>query len=252
MTKKNLKTVLSLFFAMLFAQINYGQTVAIGTQVWNAKNLDVSTFRNGDIIQQAKTSEEWEKADINKQPAWCYYDNDATNGTKYGKLYNWYAVNDQRGLAPIGFHIPSIDEWTKLITYLGGASIAGKKMKNTNGWNSFTAGGGTKTCTNCESWSTEYRSKVPCHICKDTRSVLAEPVVTKSGNGTNSSKFTGLPGGNGGGKWFYSKGNQGWWWTSTENMNFAWTIMLDYKTDEIKSNGYGSKNSGISVRCIKD
>jgi uncharacterized protein (TIGR02145 family) len=247
-----IKNVLLLAVLLITLSFSYSQTVTIGTQVWMTKNLDVDKFRNGDPIQQVKTSEEWEKANINKQPAWCYYDNDPLNGTKYGKLYNWYAVHDQRGLAPIGFHIPTIDEWTKLINYLGGESIAGKKIKNTSGWNSFTTGGGTKTCANCSSWSAEYRSKVPCHICKDTRSVLAEPVVTKSGNGSNSSKFTGLPGGNGGGRTFYSKGNQGWWWTSSENINFAWTIMLDYKTDEIISNEYGSKGSGMSVRCLKD
>ena len=108
--------------------------VAIGTQVWATKNLDVAIFRNGDAIPEAKTNEEWEAAGNNKQPAWCYYENNTANGTKYGKLYNWYAVNDPRGLAPTGYHIPTDDEWTVLSTYLG-VVVAGKKMKSSSGWN---------------------------------------------------------------------------------------------------------------------
>ena len=108
--------------------------VTIGTQVWMTKNLDVSTFRNGDPIPQAKTKEEWEKAGDNKLPAWCYYENDPANGAKYGKLYNWYAVSDSRGLAPVGYHIPSDAEWTILSDYLGGAEKAGAKMKSKQGW----------------------------------------------------------------------------------------------------------------------
>ena len=74
------------------------------------KNLNLDKFRNGDIIPEAKTNEEWSAADTNKNPAWCYYDNDPANGEKYGKLYNWYAVNDSRGLAPEGYKIPTIEE----------------------------------------------------------------------------------------------------------------------------------------------
>ena len=110
------------------------QTVTIGKQVWMTKNLDVSTFRNGDPIPEAKTNEAWKAAGENKQPAWCYYDNDPKNGTKYGKLYNWYAVNDPRGLAPAGYHIPTDAEWTVLTDYLGGEDVAFKKMKSPSGW----------------------------------------------------------------------------------------------------------------------
>ena len=119
---------------ILLAAIGYTQTVTIGDQVWMTKNLDVSTFRNGDPIPEAKTDEEWEKAGENKQPAWCYYNNDPANSTKYGKLYNWFAVKDPRGLAPDGWHVPSEAEWTKLGDYLGGTSLAGGKMKSTTGW----------------------------------------------------------------------------------------------------------------------
>ncbi len=96
------------------------KSVKIGTQIWMTENLNVSTFRNGEPIPEAKTEEEWKKAGENKQPAWCYYNNDPKNGAKYGKLYNWCAVNDIRGIAPTGWHIPSYDEWTILINAQGG------------------------------------------------------------------------------------------------------------------------------------
>jgi uncharacterized protein (TIGR02145 family) len=191
-----MKNLFSLLLVVIIGTgtATFSQTVTIGTQVWMTKNLNVATFRNGDPIPQAKTDEEWVKAGENKQPAWCYYNNDPANGTKYGKLYNWYAVNDSRGLAPVGYHIPSDAEWTKLTDFLGGEGVASAKMKSKSGWNSYRTGGGTKYCPNCRDWSIEYRSKVPCHTCKDTRRV-PEPEVTKSGNGTNSSGFSGLPGG---------------------------------------------------------
>ena len=90
-------------------------TVTIGSQVWMTKNLSVDKFRNGDPIPQAKSEEEWKVAIENKQPAWCYYDNNPANGVKWGKLYNWYAVHDSRGLAPKGYHIPTDSEWTTII-----------------------------------------------------------------------------------------------------------------------------------------
>lgn len=118
--------------------------VAIGTQIWITKNLNVDTFRNGDIIPEVKDSLEWIKAGKNSQPAWCYYDNDSTIGEKYGKLYNWYAVNDPRGLAPAGWHIPTDIEFEKLTYQLGGAYTAINKMKSTSEW--YQNGNGTNSC----------------------------------------------------------------------------------------------------------
>ncbi len=100
------------------------QTVKIGSQIWTLKNLDVSTFSNGDIIPEVKDIDKLNKLST---AAWCYYDNDPKNGEIYGKLYNWYAVNDPRGLSPKGFHIPSDREWNTLINYLG--DDVGYKMK---------------------------------------------------------------------------------------------------------------------------
>ena len=81
--------------------------IKIGTQTWATKNLDVSSFSNGETVHEARTDAEWQKAWEEGMPAWCYYKNDPANGTKYGRLYNFYAVNDPRGLAPVGWHIPS-------------------------------------------------------------------------------------------------------------------------------------------------
>jgi uncharacterized protein (TIGR02145 family) len=108
-----------------------GGVVTIGTQVWTSQNLDVATYRNGDVIPQVQDPNAWANLTTG---AWCYYDNDASNGTKYGKLYNWYAVNDPRGLAPNGYHIPTDAEWAKLSDYLGGEDLASTKMRSTSGW----------------------------------------------------------------------------------------------------------------------
>jgi uncharacterized protein (TIGR02145 family) len=101
-----------------FAIAQTPNEVQIGTQIWMTKNLDVSKFRNGDPIPEAKTDEEWVKAGENKQPAWCYYENNPANGAKYGKLYNWYAVSDARGLAPVGYHIPGTLDSLSILAYV--------------------------------------------------------------------------------------------------------------------------------------
>lgn len=128
-------TLLILLSACSTKQSNNSQEVTIGTQIWMTENLGVDYFRNGDIITQVKSTKEWEKAGKNHQPAWCYYENNKANGAKYGKLYNWYAVNDPRGLAPEGWHIPTDNEWKILSNYLGGKDFAGTKMKSASGWN---------------------------------------------------------------------------------------------------------------------
>ena len=115
-------------------------TVKICNQTWTAKNLNVSHYRNGDIIPQVTDPAIWPTITTG---AWCWYDNDSTNyGANYGKLYNWYAVNDPRGLAPEGWHVPSDGEWTILTNCLGGSSVAGGKMKETgtNFWVSPNTG----------------------------------------------------------------------------------------------------------------
>ena len=107
--------LISFFFVSCSETKNNSEDIIkIGNQTWMKNNLDVITFRNGDSILYAQTNEEWEQARFAQQPAWCYFKNDPDNGSKFGKLYNWYAVNDHRGLAPKGWKIPSDSDWTQL------------------------------------------------------------------------------------------------------------------------------------------
>lgn len=115
--------------------------VKINNQIWAQKNLDVDHFVNGDKIFQATSREEWQRAQSEKIPAWAYLDSDENNGEKYGKLYNWYAVNDPRGLAPDGWRIPTKADFELLISNLGGYKEAIKKLKSIDDWG--VIGGGT-------------------------------------------------------------------------------------------------------------
>ncbi len=186
------------------------ETVRIGTQEWTVKNLDVSRYRNGDIIPEVKDPAKWANL---KTGAWCYYNNDPKNGAIYGKLYNWYAVNDPRGLAPEGFHIPSYTAWKILTDYLGGQYLAGGKMKST----------GTTL------W------------------------LSPNTNATNDIGFSGLPAGcrNLDGS-FSSLRYNGYWWSSSESSTTdASGRNLDcYNGDA--DGYYDDKGNGFSVRCLKD
>lgn len=111
--------------------------VIIGSQTWMKKNLDVAVYRNGDPIPRVTTVQELA---ARRTGAWCYYENDPSNGNIYGRMYNWYAVNDSRGLAPDGWHTSTQPEWNVLNTFLGGSTIAGSKLKSVSGWNPPNAG----------------------------------------------------------------------------------------------------------------
>ena len=118
------------------AEGNEYKTIKHGLQEWTASNLDVSQFRNGDAITEAKTNEEWIAAGSEGKPAWCYFNNDPENGKKFGKLYNWYAINDPRGLVAKGWHVPASPDWKTLIRNLLGIDVAGTKLKSKTGWKS--------------------------------------------------------------------------------------------------------------------
>lgn len=204
------------------------QSVIIGTQEWMTKNLDVTKFRNGDPIPQAKTAQEWDKAYSAKQPAWCYYDNNVANGPKFGKLFNWYAVNDPRGLAPEGWHIPSDTEWMQLIrTY--GDTRANSTLKNSTGWhknsNGTNASGFTGLPGGCRGAS---------HF---------EPP------GSKLSDFSGVT-------------KYGLWWSATSyDEETSYYLQLAFFDISVNLDAKGfiptkamvdKKGKGMSVRCIKD
>jgi uncharacterized protein (TIGR02145 family) len=111
---------------------NIYKVVKIGTQYWSGRNLNVSRFRNGDKIPVARSTEDWIKAGKNGQPACCCYNNTGYNCEKYGRLYNWFAVNDPRGLAPDGWHVPTDYDWKNLTDFLGASS--GQILKTTDDW----------------------------------------------------------------------------------------------------------------------
>jgi uncharacterized protein (TIGR02145 family) len=113
------------------------KTVKIGSQVWMAENLNVDHYRNGDPISEMADASLWNSL---SSGAWCYYGNDISNGEAYGKLYNWYAVNDSRCLCPNGWHVPSDQDWNRLEEFLGGSDVAGGKMKSVFSWSSPNSG----------------------------------------------------------------------------------------------------------------
>ncbi len=115
--------------------------VQIGNQTWSIENLDVDKFRNGDKIKQVTSDMEWIMADAKKEPAWCYYQFDESNGEKFGKIYNGHAVIDKRGLAPKGWKIPSDDDWKKLESNINKNSNQIKKDgDNTTGFSALYGG----------------------------------------------------------------------------------------------------------------
>lgn len=137
--KNTLYTPILAFVLLIFFNLNtpFAQTfkeVRIGNQVWMAENLNVDHFRNGDPIPMVLTLSEIEKATEKKTPAWCYYKNDSTIGAKYGRLYNWWAVNDPRGLAPEGWHVPNEKEWEILLKYTGGRKWYSQNLKMDSTW----------------------------------------------------------------------------------------------------------------------
>jgi uncharacterized protein (TIGR02145 family) len=196
----------------LQAQVTSLQTttypnVLIGTQYWMEKNLEVTNYRNGDIIPYVSDPTAWAGLTTG---AWCYYNNDPESG--YGKLYNWYAVNDPRGLAPAGWHVPTFAEWTTLTTFLEGASFAGGKMKTT----------GTK------SWT------------------------TPNTDATNSSGFSALPGGFRAGTDYIRIGRSGKFWSSTSIFQDDARNLDLYDDYGGSTLGYQNKYFGMSVRCLRD
>jgi uncharacterized protein (TIGR02145 family) len=175
------------------------------------KNLSVSTYRNGDPIPQVTNPDTWATLTTG---AWCWYNNDSANYAVYGKLYNWYAVTDPRGLAPQGWHIPTDAEWTSIVDFCY--------------WNSTNAGG----------------------PLKDTGTIYWLPPNTGA---TNASKFTALPAGqrdvNGTFQWvkYY-----GMFWSATLlNSGYAWGRELFFSTNYVSRLAFEYK-AGLSVRCVKD
>jgi len=207
-------------YTMIDIDGNVYHTVTIGTQVWTLENLETTRYLNGDTIPEIISVHDWSNQTIGAQ---CIYDNNTELGYSYGRLYNWYAVNDSRKIAPKGWHIPTEVEWSTLenylVNHLGYSGSAAKALAANTNWTQFDA-------------------------------------VNAVGNDlskNNSSGFTALPGGNR--YWtgeYDDVGDIGCWWSSTESEpTSAWSRGIYFYYDIVSRNS-SKKEYGLSIRCIKD
>lgn len=189
---------------------NVYHVVKIGSQDWLVENLKVTHYRNGEAIPNIADNAAWEAS---LTGAYCDYNNNTGISNTYGRLYNWYAVDDNRNIAPGGWHVATDADWTVLADFLGGEAVAGGKLKETGTthWNSPNSGA------------------------------------------TNSSGFKALPGGHRefGGTFDYI-GNAAEFWTATESSEQeAWCKWLNFGATDVYSI-VNLKNFGYSVRCVRD
>ena len=190
---------------------NVYNTVRIGSQLWMVENLKTTHYRNGDLIPNVINDTLWGKKTTG---AYCNYSNDVEYSIIYGRLYNWYAVNDNRNICPEGWHVPTDAEWTLLENYLGGNIIAGGKMKETG---------------------------------------IAHWVSPNTG-ATNESGFTALPGaGRYRDGTFTEIGYFGNWWSSSIDNKMPYAIYrnLTYYDAGIYWGG-SNMADGFSIRCLRD
>ena len=218
-----MRRIILCFSVLLLNSCGGGQSfdsVKIGYQEWMLSNLNTSEFQNGEKIFEAKTAEEWQTAGREERAAWCYYDFNQDNEKLYGKLYNWFAVNDSRGIAPNGWHISNSKEWNSLSNAV--------KVDQSN----FTG-----QAYDCKKSKFNMVSGGRC----TSKGIFIE-------NEGHSSLAQGV-----GDKEPEIIGNNGAWWTSTaltgRNSAYSETISCD--------GGGGSwqaveKGAGFPVRCVKD
>jgi len=202
-------------------------TVTIGSQVWMVENLKTTKYRNGDPIPNVTDNTQWSNLTTG---AYCNYNNDVAIGNKHGKLYNWIVVNDSRKIAPIGWHVPSEAEWTKLTIYIGA--------------NLGTSGSIDKALASKTDW------------VNSTETGAVGNDLSKN----NTSGFTALPGGHRG--WDYlgqikgaylEVGYEGHWWLSDEEDEYGFSRGLKYNDSDWNVKGGDQlKEDGNSIRCIKD
>jgi len=196
---------------------NVYETVQIGDQLWMAENLKVTHYNDGTEIPTGYSDDDWAGLSTG---AYAVYGDNESNADTYGYLYNWYAVDDDRGVCPASWHVPTDGEYTALSDYLGGTSVAGGKLKE------CTEG----SCPESEYW------------------------YSPNTGATNESGFTALPGG---AHYYYygyydHMGYYGYFWSSTEfsNSNPGYRSLYSGNSEIYRYFNY--KRSGFSVRCIRD
>ncbi len=202
---------------------NTYQTIIIGNREWMMENLKVTHYRNGDEIPILTSDADWMDADFGAR---CAYNNDDSNAEEFGLIYNWYAVNDSRNIAPEGWHVATDAEWKELEMFLG----MSQSEADAEGWRGTNEG--SKLAGNVDSWT--------------AGELVNDPQFGESG-------FTGLPGGfrfytDGG---FSLMGDNGYFWTLDENSSTnAWRRKLKFNTTQVSRNNFNKKN-GFNVRCVK-
>lgn len=208
---------------------NSYQTIGIGCQVWMAENLKTTKYTDGTSISEVADNGAWSTLTT---PAYCVYNNNLNNKAIYGLIYNWHALdaaaNGKRNVCPTGWHVPSDEEWTTLISYLG-EIVSGSWSMTTSATGAGIAG-------------TKLKEKGTTHWISPN-------------SGTNETGFGALPGGYRFSDGFFTKiGNIGMWWSSTK-LNYgdmdAYSNEI-YNDNTILAKGTWSRSSGASVRCVKD
>lgn len=203
---------------------NVYRTVKIGDQWWMAENLKVAHYRNGDPIPNVVDNVAWRELAAD---ACCVYNNDPANVAIYGKLYNWYAISDNRNIAPEGWHVPTDYEWKQMEMYLGMSQTDADAV----GWRGTDEGGKLKEI--CESY-------------------WATPNV----GATNETGFSAIPGG-------YRVGETGafvemdyfaYFWSTSESVSYPTKAIFRnlYHNNSIIGRGENGKKCGKSIRCVRD
>lgn len=202
---------------------NVYQTVQIGDQLWMAENLKVTHYRNGDTISHLTSIGDWISTNSG---AYCVYDNNSSNADTYGNLYNWYAVDDSRNIAPEGWHVPTDEEIKEMEMALG----MSQSQADATDWRGTNEG--SKLAGNADLWN--------------NGNLENDPEFGTSG-------FSSLPGGlrhyNNGDYTYMS--SHGYFWSATDSGSNAWNRQLYYNYTTVcrYSNG---KRYGCSVRCVRD
>jgi uncharacterized protein (TIGR02145 family) len=204
---------------------NVYYTVTINDRIWMAENLKTTKYANGSPIALLESQSSW-YASTDTAMAYCWYNNDINNRSTYGALYNWRGamkgnpgiiINpaDRQGACPDGWHVPDKTEWTELVNFLGGDTVAGGKLKET----------GTKH------W-------------KDLNV-----------GATNESGFTGLPGSHRSHYGIFENlGYSGYWWSSTEDPDASGMAYVRGLWGSVKHSNFNilAKRDAVSIRCIKN
>lgn len=201
---------------------NRYKTITIGDQLWMAENLKVTHYRNGDPIPNITFGFNWIYLTTG---AYCHYFNNESYTSTYGCLYNWYAVNDSRNIAPEGWHIPTDEEWKELEMFLGMSQSKADDI----GWRGTNEGGKLKE-TGSDHW------------------------LNPNTGATNESGFTALPGGYRLADGFFGGiESDALFWSSTEFSSLdGWYRALNFSRSGVNRTYGIGKRGGLSIRCIKD